>query len=272
MLTPLPPRQLGETHLAICDNLRERAERAGYRVEIEYRPRVYRLREPRELARLHALPDTAGWVVLFSTEAIQRVLMERAIPAVLVGPAYPGVRLSAVWPDSVAAARHAAGLFHARGHRRVAYAQALEPTLGVKRAERAFLDESLRLGMSACTIHFDPSGRVWRSPWQPLLALRPRPTGILCCGSYVALNLLCHLQGGGLLVPRDASLVSLWSEGFMRHTEPALTSYRVDGIDMARRILRLLFRRIARGPGEHDGVALIPELEGGASISFAPAA
>ena len=274
ILTPVPLKQLGETHLAICETLRECAERGGYRVEMECHPRVYQLRDPSELARLHALPDTAGWVVFFSTEAIQRVLMDRGIPAVLVGPAYAGIQLPTVWPDSVAAARHAVGLFHARGHRRVAYAQGpkSELTLGIKRASVAFSEEAARLGITACTLTFDPAERSWRSDSAPLLAMRHRPTAILCSGSYLALNLLCHAQNGGLRVPRDLSLVSLWPESFMRQTEPALANYLVDSADVGRKIARLLFRRIVRGPAEHGGISVIPEFEAGGSLGPPPSA
>ena len=274
VLTPMPARELGETHLALCETLRDCAGRDGYRVEIECHPRIYQLRAPEELARLHALPDTAGWVVLFSTEAIQRMLMDRGIPAVLVGPAYDGVRLPAVWPDSVAAARHAAGIFHARGHRRVAYAQGprSELTLGIKRAALSFAEEAARLGMTACTLSCDGAGQPWRSGPHPLLSMRHRPTAILCPGSYMALNLLCHVQNGGLRVPRDISIVSLWPESFMRRTEPALASYRVDSADLGRKIARLLLRRIVRGPGEHAAISVIPEFEAGGSIASPPPA
>ncbi len=272
ILTPLPPHMLGETHLAICDSLRERAERAGYRVEMELRPHIYRLREPAELARLHALPETAGWVVLFSTEAMQRMLLKRGIPAVLVGPPYPGVGLPAVWPDTAAVARHAAGLFHARGHRRVAYLHGEQPTLGSERAGLMFAEESARLGMRAHILRFGSPERAWSMRFDAVLALRPRPTAVLCAGSYLALGLLCRLQNEGLRVPRDISVVSLWPEGFMQHTVPALATYRVDSADMGRKIARLLLRRITGGSGEHDGIALLPDFQSGGSVGPPPAA
>lgn len=270
MLTPFPCYLLGESHLAICESLRESAEKAGYTVEMEHRPRLYRSRDAIELGRLNALPDTAGWVVLFSTAAIQQTLVAHRIPALLIGPPLPGLRIPAIWPDSAAAARHAAGLFHARGHRSVLFLQSTPPTQGSRRAENAFIAESRRLGIRPRSLTLAALNDQWHRPFDSLMGAHPRPTAILGCGSHLSLRVLCHLQSRGLRVPGDVSLVSLWADGFMHYTEPALTHYQVDNVAVGRKALRLLVHRIERGPVEDENIVLIPEFVPGGSVGPAP--
>jgi hypothetical protein len=118
ILTPYSPAMLDGAHLVMCDSLRAGAGVAGYAVEYEYQPRLFSKRRPTGFACLEALPDTAGWVLLFSTHSLQRWFCLRGKPGVIVGPTYPDINLPSIQPDTEASARHAAGLFHARGHRK----------------------------------------------------------------------------------------------------------------------------------------------------------
>ena len=271
LLTPEPRGLLGESHLTICDSLRESAEKAGYTLEMEHHPRLYQARRPVGLLRLHALPDTAGWVVLFSTAAIQRTLVAQGIPSLLIGPPLPGLRIPAIWPDSSAATRHSVGLFHARGHRNVLFLQSEAPTQGSRRAEAAFIEEARRLGLRPRSLTLAALGDEWHRSFDTLMRAHPKPTAILGCGSHLSLRVLCHLQNRGMRVPADVSLVSLWADGFMHFTEPALAHYQVDGAAVGRKAIRLLIHRIERGPAEAENVVLIPDFVPGASLAAAPA-
>ena len=276
ILIPDAPETLGELHLMICDSLRAHAGRGGYLVEFEWHPRLFRLRTPSgldpHLARLNALPGTGGWVVLGSNEIIQRWFSARRTPCVVIGPPCPGVEVACAWPDTRASARHAAGMFHSRGHLDVVYFSPKENSLGDCLGSAAFLEEASRLRLHARVVTY-PNGReTLCRALDELLAERRPPTAFFHYSGYDCLTLLCHLQHSGRKVPRDASLMAGWAESFMAFTAPPITHYRIDGFATGRKIARMLIDQIERRAiAPHEAVILPEFIEGGTLGRRSPA-
>jgi hypothetical protein len=176
VLSPYSHDLLGSSHLVMCDRLRERASAAGYGVEYEHQPKLFKMRAPSGLERLSTLPDTAGWVLFSSTQVIQRWFSEKGWPGVIVGPAFPDVCMPSIQPDTEASARHAAGLFHAHGHRRMVYLLPEFTTFGDRLGSTAFVEEARRLKSDAWIVGYDPQVGQLRRTLDHLLVMRPRPT------------------------------------------------------------------------------------------------
>ena len=268
ILIPDPPEKLGELHLMMCDSLRAQAGRDGYLVEFEWHPRLFRLRTLARLdahfTRLNALPGTRGWVVFRSTETIQRWFSARRPPCVVIGPPHPGMDVVCVWPDTQASARHAAGMFHARGHLDVVYLSPRNTSLGDRRGAAAFLLEAARLGLKARLVTHPYGTEPLCKAVDELLAERRPPTGFFHYSGYDCLTLLCHLLNSGRKVPRDASVIAGWAEPFMAFTEPPITHYRIDGVATGRRIACMLVDQIERRAVAHREAVIMPEfIEGG---------
>jgi DNA-binding LacI/PurR family transcriptional regulator len=266
VLVPFGSQHFGELHLIICDSLRERAGREGYRVEFEHHPRLFSLRNPRELARLNALPGTAGWVVLNSTPGVQRWFSVSKIPCVVLGPPFPDTALSCVWPDTCASARHAAGLFCARGHRDVVYLIRSDTTLGDHRGAAAFSEEATRLGLRPQVVTVE-AGAVLRRMVDFVLARRPQPTGFMLYGQEDAITLLSHLQDSGRRVPRDVSLIAGWADSIFGYTVPSIAHYRIDGARAGKTIAQLLIKQIELGASGKVDTVLLPEFVPGGSLA-----
>ena len=111
VLTPYSLQGMGVVHHAALETLAERVASAGYGLEFEYHPRLFQRHQPAEFQRLDALPDTAGWLLFYSTEPMQRWFAASDRPCVVAGPLYERVNLPCVYPESVAVARHAVGRF-----------------------------------------------------------------------------------------------------------------------------------------------------------------
>ncbi len=266
LLTSRSLMEMGALHLVIWDSIREKMGIAGYTVEYELHPKLYQKVSPTELARLDSLPGTAGWVLFFSTEELQRWFSNNTRPCLVIGPVYPGIRLSNVYPDTVASARHAAGLFHSKGHRELIYLMAAVSTLGDHRGAEAFLEESARLGMNARIHHYGVTIKELRRSITQTLMARPRPTAFFSYNPQQCLTLLGLLHRAGRQVPRDASVLAGWDDTALEYTVPTIACYRVNGIKTGHRVARLLMDLIEKGIGKTRSLAIVPEFVAGESV------
>lgn len=266
LLTSHSPMEMGALHLVIWDSIREKMGIAGYTVEYELHPKLYQKISPTELARLDSLPGTAAWVLFFSTDELQRWFSENARPCIVIGPVYPGIRLSNVYPDTVASARHAAGLFHSKGHRELVYLMTPVSTLGDHRGAEAFVEESARLGMNARIHYYAITNDELRRTITQALMARPRPTAFFSYNSPQCLTILGMLHRAGRQIPRDASVLAGWDDTALEYTVPTIACYRVNGIKTGHKVARLLMDLIEKGTGRTRSLAIIPEFVAGESV------
>ena len=123
------------------------------------------------------LTVTAPWLIFFATEPMQRWFVASGRPCLVIGRVHEGVALPRIYLDTQATARHAAGLFHQRGHRELVFLIAELTSLGDRLGSAAFVEQTRRLGARARIItHTGEPSDLCRALVE-LTALRPRPTG-----------------------------------------------------------------------------------------------
>lgn len=266
VLSPYSHDTLGSSHLVMCDRLRERASSAGLAVEYEHQPKLFKMRTPAGIERLEALPDTAGWVLFSSTQVIQRWFSEKGLPGVIVGPAFPDICLPSIRSDTEASARHAAGLFHARGHRRMVYLLPDFTTLGDRMGSTAFVEEARRLKADACIVGYDPQIGQLRRTLDHLLVMRPRPTAFFSNCAEHCITVLCHLQNAGLRIPEDAVIIAGWDDLVLDHAVPSIARYRIDSGKIGRKVMEMLLDVMRNGPGKCPRVKILPDFVPGGSF------
>jgi DNA-binding LacI/PurR family transcriptional regulator len=198
-------------HVAL-ETLAERAAAAGYGIEFEWQRKLFERYSQAALRRFVAKPDTAGWVLFYTSEPMQRWFAASGQPCVVSGPACPGVDLSCVYPDTRAFARHAGDRFCAHGHRKLVYAMGEHTSLGDQRAAEAFLEEAKRLGARARIVNLSADTASARRAIIELLAERPRPNGWCSAHTGLAVTILCALLRAGMRIPADAAIVVGWSD------------------------------------------------------------
>ena len=227
VLTPFPLHGLGSVHHVMLDHLAERLGPAGRRLEFEHRPALFTRHNPTELKRLDALPDTGAWLLWYATEPMQRWFAAGGRPCLVIGRAHEGVALPSIYPDPQATARHAAGLFHQRGHRALVFLIAELTSCGDRLGAAAFVEQARRLGAQARIITHTGEPSAIRRALVELLTLRPRPTG---------------------------------------SAVPVFAHYRIDGAKMGRKAATMLLDLIRHGPGKIRSVQILPEFVGGETI------
>jgi DNA-binding LacI/PurR family transcriptional regulator len=266
VLTPFSLPVLESVHLVILHSLTERLACAGYRCEIEHQPRLFARHEPAKLRHLDAQPDTAAWVLLYSPAPMQGWFAASGRPCVVIGRVHEGVPLPCVFPDTQAAARHAAGLFYARGHRRFAYLIAEFTSLGDRLGSQTFAAEAALLGAHARVVTHAPEMPALRRALDSLLAAHPQPTAFFSHCAEHCLTTLCHLQNAGMRIPDQAAILAGWDDLSLAYTVPEISRYRIDGVKVGRQAATLLLDALKHGPGEFRAVRIVPEFVRGGTI------
>ena len=266
VLTPFPLHGLGSVHHVVLDHLAERIGPAGLRIEFEHRPALFTRHHPAELKRLDTLPDSGAWLLFYATEPMQRWFAASGRPCMVIGRAHEGVALPCIYPDTQATARHAAGLFHQRGHRDLVFLIAELTSHGDRLGSAAFVEQAHRHGARAKVITHNGEPADLRRALAEILALRPRPTGFFSNCAEHCLTILGHIINAGLRVPADAAIIAGWDDEFLHYAVPVFARYRIDGAKMGRKAATMLLDLIRHGPGKIRSMKIVPEFVAGETI------
>ena len=192
------------------------------------------------------LVDRQVDAILFAAVGTRRAtLPEVALPTVLVNCFSAGDPLPSILPDDAAGGRAAAELVLAAGHRRVAYLTGMpgswatrERVKGYRAALRGAgtpFDDSLVL---AGNYRADSGHALTRR----LLAMRRRPTAIVCGNDLMALGAYLALKEAGLRIPEDVSVVGYDDqEDLAADLQPALSTIRLPYYEMGHRAAEHVF-------------------------------
>lgn len=267
VLTPFSFAGWNTTAYELLEALSERISTAGYRIEIEHHRGIFEKFQASGLARLDAKPDTAAWILFYATAPIQRWFATCGRPTIVVGRVYDELSLSCIYPDTAAAARHAAGRLYSCGHREMVYLIENLTSLGDRMASEVFVTEVRRLGAQARIVGYNGDPPSVRKAVLDLMATRPRPTAFFSGSPGIAITVLCNLLSAGIRVPAEAAVITLWDDVNLDVTAPTIARYRTDGKVMGRKLERALMDLVRHGPGKVRVMPMVPEFIAGESIS-----
>lgn len=270
VLTPFRFTAHNTSDFDLLETLHERASSLGYRIEIEVHRGIYQRFQAARLELLDAQPDTAAWLLYYSTASIQRWFSRRGRPTVVVGRVHGNLPLSCVYPDTGAAVRHAVGLLHAAGHRDMVYLIESLTSLGDHIASEVMVEEARRLGGRARVVTYEGEPRAIQKTLLDLLAALPRPTAFVSGAPGIAITLLCHLLAAGVRIPAEAAVVTLWDDENLDVTFPTITRYRTDGKLMGRKVESVLTGLLRHGTGKTRAIPVMPEFVPGGSARLRP--
>lgn len=176
-----------------------------------------------------------------------------------------GLQTSAPMVNVDEAAGIRLGLDHllSLGHRQIAFIGNLEHG-GVKERtalfEQTLVERGLPLAPGAVQVCANHRAAVLDCV-RGLLARRPPPTAIFCATDLAALSALSAVQGAGLRVPQDVSILGFDDIPGAAEAYPALTTLRQPVAEMARQAVALLLAAISGVPWpEPPRLILPPEL------------
>ena len=172
------------------------------------------------------------------------LLRKLGLPAVLVGDPALADGMPCVWTDGTAAMNAALDHVASLGHRTVARV-AGPPEFGdVWIRDQAFEVAVRRLDLSGHVRHTDYSAAEGAAATRELLTADARPTAIIYDNDLMAVAGLSVVQGKGLRMPADVTLVAWDDSTLCRITHPTLTAMSHNivgyGAEVTRRLLDLL--------------------------------
>lgn len=171
------------------------------------------------------------------------LLSEFGIPIVLLNNQHPGEFVHSVTVDNVDGALRATEHLISLGHTRIAY---LGDRLGLQSDTERYRGYAAALANANLQIRPEfvvqgdgkPQGA--KEAAHELLALRERPTAIVCYNDMSALGVLEHASERRLQIPRDLSIAGFDDLFFTPFLQPPLTSVRQPKRELGRRAMELL--------------------------------
>ena len=158
-----------------------------------------------------------------------RSILDAGLPAVGVCAEIDRKGYSAVIVDDTACAMAQTRHLLALGHRRLMYVAGPEGNYNERRRYRGFLQAARAAGLAADRLTRAPGDFGLRSgaaAGDVFLAMRPRPTGVVCASDEMAIGFIKTLAQAGVRCPIDVSVVGFDGIAFADFCEPTLTTIR----------------------------------------------
>jgi LacI family transcriptional regulator len=187
----------------------------------------------------------------------------KRVPCLIAGSVHADLALPFCDLDFQAVCRHAVGVLHRLGHRRIALLSHTDRWAGEINSELGFMEGARAISGGAIigTIRRHEEGaQSLAQALKSLLHGSERPTGIIVSSSYVYLTVAGLLAQNGLRIPQDVSLISRDDDPFLEAVVPSPTRYASNSRRFARKVLGSLLQ-LARGQTVTPlGTYLLPKL------------
>lgn len=263
ILSPSAWAGLTASKLLWIDELRDQLTSQGVGFDFVASAAAFLQRPGRILKDLAALHPDAVWLLLRSTDPMQRWFGAQRLPAVVAGSLFADSALPGVDSDYFAVCRHAAGLLLARGCQRLGLVIPQVSLAGDQESEAGF-----RKGAGqhpVCTARHDstPDGLC-----RALVALmkQERPQGLLVFHATHAVSALGCLTTGGWRVPQDVRLLSRDDDPFLQHVIPRPARYSVAPGAYASKLARVILRWIEGEVPAPQAELILPEFTPGETV------
>lgn len=243
--------------------LREMLGPAGVQVSVRDQSRLGELRNPVPVVeRLIAEHPGAVWVLHKMSRKVQEAVAAAAVPALVFGSSFGGVRLPAIDVDFRAVARHAAVRCLRRGHRRLAVIVHRTPLAGDEGIVEAITEEleGCRNATLKVMKHDFNRARLIDALDRDVVTAGEPPDVLLVVNQHHLLTALPHLMRRGVAIPGDLGLIYLNNDPAAERLSPLPDRY-----DLGDRLVRRLataIRSSLAGEVPSSSLLLPVELEG----------
>lgn len=260
LLMPVPLPASSPLAVFLIDQLREHLIEAGYVLETHTSRLPFRARAPLGLESLARTQHPAGWVLLQSTEPMQRWFATHGLPCVVVGSRYNGIALPSVDRDYRAICQHAVNQFVARGHKQLALITPSSDAAGDVVTMTGFLDTIKKIneaGVQGTVQEHDGSIASICAQVDQLMSRAQPPTAFLVCRAHHVLTVMGHLLSTGVKIPNDVAIISRDDDSFLQDVVPTVARYSHNQSVFASKVSRVLLGML-RGELRTEDHRIIP--------------
>ncbi|MBI4024144.1 MAG: substrate-binding domain-containing protein [Verrucomicrobia bacterium] len=260
--------------LFLISELQGQLHAAGYQVEVHADPCFGSRNSIGAVKKLMNQVHADCWVLMGADAVMQEWFAKLNAPTVLVGSLQRGVALPCVGGDYQAVARHAAGLFLARGRRRIA--------LVAPKLQDPAVDDPLRKGFFEAFLpaahHSDCEPVVLYhqatvNNIQSVLAIRFKsnnpPHAILVSRPRHAITVMSCLMRMGIHLPRDVALISLGHIPALDEMVPSVAHYSINWVVFSKTLSRMALRALRAGALAPRQTLIMPQFHPGETLGAA---
>jgi LacI family transcriptional regulator len=196
-----------------------------------------------------------------AAETVRRI--RRRIPLVLLNPATESNENCSVSIDNFSGARQAVNHLLEMGHRRIAMIAGPEGNIDANERLRGFkraLSDAELDPEEAIVLQGDfrePSGF---SAGIELVKRVPRPTAVFVANDSMAVGLLAALEGLGIDVPGDMSVIGFDDVDIAGYLRPPLTTVCIDAFALGQRAAQMMIDEIQAGQDGTSHHILLPAI------------
>jgi DNA-binding LacI/PurR family transcriptional regulator len=265
------PQTSATAHQGISE-LRTHLSEHGFTTDVLICPQGSARNQQRKLETFLRQNHVVCCVLLSVSRPLQEWCAAHAIPALLLGSCHPAVQLPSLDVDYRAVCRHAAGIFHREGHRRIAF---LAPDSGL--AGDLASEEGFREGCAATRKSDAGSALIVRhagtaahitARLAALFASPDRPTALLVAKPAHTLAVIAYLLKHGRRVPYDVSLIARDREQLFAET---ISHYHFDDETFAHRLSRLMLQLVDHGNLRPEPSLIFPRYVSCGTVGAPPA-
>ena len=242
-------------------------EAAGHTVVFAAKSQTELRFAPARIARLVAATPADAWVVAAAPRAVLEFFAAQPLPVIALGGRSLGLAMASSGVDGTPGVCAAAGRLMELGHRRLVLICERGWRQPPGRTITAFTAALAKHGITADDYHlpdFEPTPAGLRTLFEALFRTTP-PTALILESADYAVAAFAFLARRGLAVPRDVSLVCLYSDASLQWCDPPVAQLRHQDPLVVRRVVRWC-RAVARGQVDREPVMVPAEFEEGGTI------
>ncbi len=270
LLTPEPLERLRPMQTLWIDDMRALLSERGMRLRVFHGAQFYASNPGPALQRLVTRNPHGCWILMLATQTLQRWFSRNQIASIVAGSTYAGLDLPSRDLDHRATCRHAAGVMLALGHRQLVMLMAKSPRAGDLESEAGFLEgvrQSRHTDANAKVVHHEETVAGVAQAARRVLKLKPAPTALLVIHPYHFLALSSRFAHGGVLIPRDISIITRDDDPFLDYVVPVPSRYVVNPHVMAKSLLRPVLELLEGNAVTQRVSRIMPEFLKGESVA-----
>ena len=273
LVSKLPLYSMSRNRIFLIDYMSRVLIERGLSVEIVSHPGFGTNRPARAIQQLKERGNFKAFVLLMSSQAVQEWFRDNALPAIALGSVFPGIAIPSVDTDYKSMGHHAAGVFMAKGHRKVAWVIPEANHAGDLETEQTFLKglQSTSHEAAQCrVVRHAPNSEDLIQKISPLLEGPDPTTAFFVVNAFATTSLVTHLLSRKLNVPNDVSVITRDYEQILDWITPQIAHYEPPLRRVASRISRLVVDIATSGTLPLSHTRIIPQFRAASSIGICP--
>lgn len=270
LVTHEPVSRMSLTAYQGISEMRAHLAQHGFATEIMICPSRSAPAQRRKLEEFVRQNRAFCCVLLSVNRDVQAWFAERSLPALVLGSCHPQIKLSSLDVDYRSVCRHAAGIFLAKGHRRLALIVPNSGMAGDLASEEGFREAiTQRKNLDdarAILVRHNGTAQNIGAKLDALFNSAHAPTALLVAKPQHVFIVIIYLLKRGLTVPDTISLMARDHDHLFETVIPPISHYTAKEDTFSHRLSRLMLQMVSQGYLAPEPNLIFPQYFAGGTV------